>query len=313
MMKKPKTVRLPNLLIAGMSRCGTTSLYHYLKEHPDVFMSPVKEPSFFLSQVRPVPENGIGDDEKKYYSDRDDYGRLFERAGNCRAVGEASSENLYHAEKVIPHIQKHLGNPRIIISLRNPVDRAFSAYTFLISENREFLSFEEGLAQEEKRKRDGWRHIWLYRDAGFYYRGVKAYLENFPEVKVCLFDDLLRDPLSLVQDIFRFLAVDPSFVPDVSARYKTSGIPRSRRINRLFEEPTRMRSLARGVGKLLLKEDRWIKWRDRLKARSYGRAQMKPETRRYLEGVYRDDILKLQGLIGRDLRRWLTPGGSDGA
>jgi Sulfotransferase family len=311
-MTKHGTVRLPNFLIAGMSRCGTTSLYHYLKEHPDVFMSRVKEPSFFLAQFRPVPEGGRGDDKKKYYSDFADYCRLFKKAGKSKVVGEASSENLYHAEKVIPHLWKHLGNPKILISLRNPVDRAFSAYTFLISENREFLSFEEGLAQEEKRKRDGWRHIWFYRDAGFYYRGVKAYLDALSEVKVCLFDDLQRDPFSLVQDIYRFLGVDPSFVPDVRARYKTSGIPRSQRINRLFEEPTRLRSLVRGVGKLLLKEDGWIKWRDRFKARSYGRAEMKPETRRYLEGVYRDDILKLQDLIGRDLSSWLSPRGSGG-
>jgi hypothetical protein len=312
-MNERGTVRLPNFLIVGMSRCGTTSLYHYLKEHPAVFMSRVKEPSFFLAQCRPVPENGIGDDWRKYYKTLEEYGGLFERAGKYKAIGEASSENLYHAEKVIPHIQEHLGNPKIIISLRNPVDRAFSAYTFLISENREFLSFEEGLRQEEKRRADGWRHIWLYRDAGFYFRGVKAYLEKFSEVKVCLFDDLHKSPLSLVQDVYRFLGVDPSYIPDVSARYKTSGIPRSRRINRLFEEPTRLRSLVRGVGKLLLKEDGWVKWRDRLKARSYAEARMKPETRRYLEGVYRDDILKLQDLIGRDLSPWLSPGGSGGA
>lgn len=311
-MEKRRKTRLPNFLIVGMSRCGTTSLYQYLKEHPDVFMSRVKEPSFFLAQFRPVPENGIGDDEKGYYSDLDDYGRLFEKAGNCRAVGEASSENLYHAEKVIPYIQEYLGAPKIIISLRNPVERAFSAYTFLISENREFLSFEEGLAQEEKRKQAGWRHIWFYQDAGFYSRGVKAYLDNFDEVKVCLFDDLRNKPLSLVQDVFRFLDVDPSFAPDVTARYKTSGIPRSRRINRLFEEPTRLRGLVRAVGKLMLTEDGWIKWRDRLKAKSYAKAEMKPETRRYLETVYREDILRLQDLIRRDLSPWLRPGDSSG-
>jgi len=312
-MEKRSPIRMPNFLIVGMCRCGTTSLYHYLKEHPDVFMSRVKEPCFFLAQSRPVPESGIGDNWKKYYQDLDDYRALFERAGNSKAVGEASADNLYHAGKVIPHIHKHLGDPKIIISLRNPVERAFSAYTFLVSENRESLSFEEGLAQEERRKRDGWRHIWLYRDAGFYFPRVKAYLEDFSDVKVCLFDDLKKSPVSLIQDLYRFLGVDPSFVPDVTVRYKTSGIPRSKKINRLFQEPTRLQSLARAVGKLMLKEDGWIKRRDRLKARSYAAAEMKPETRRYLEAVYREDILKLQDLIGRDLGPWLHPGDSGGA
>lgn len=307
-MEKRRNTKLPNFLIVGASRCGTTSLYHYLKGHPDVFMSRIKEPSFFLAQFNPVPEKGIGDDKKKYYKNFDDYGRLFEKAGNSQAIGEASTENLYHAEKAIPYIQKYLGNPKIIISLRNPVERAFSAYSFLLSENREFLSFEEGLEQEEKRRRDGWRQIWFYQDAGFYFRRVKAYLENFGDVKICLFDDLKKTPVSLVQDIFRFLSVDSSFVPDVTMRFKTSGIPRSKKINRFFEEPTRLRSIVRAVGRFILTEDRWIKWRDRLKAKSYAKAEIKAETRKYLENIYREDILKLQDLIRRDLSPWLGPG-----
>lgn len=311
-MKKRGTIRLPNFLIVGMSRCGTTSLFHYLKEHPDVFMSSTKEPSFFLAQFNPVPEKGIGDDERKYYQDVEDYCRLFKKAGNRKAIGEASSENLYHSEKVIPSIQKYLGNPKIIISLRNPVERAFSAYTFLISENREFLSFEEGLEQEEKRRREGWRHIWFYQDAGFYFRGVQAYLENFSEVKVCLLDDLKKGPVSVVQDVYRFLGVDPSFVPNVAVRYKTSGIPRSKKINRLFEEPTRLRKIVRGVGRFLLTEDRWIQWRDTLKNKSYAKAEMKAETRKSLENAYREDLLRLQDLIHRDLSGWLGSGDSSG-
>jgi hypothetical protein len=309
-MEKHRTIKLPNFLIVGASRCGTTSLYHYLKEHPDVFMSRIKEPSFFLSQFNPVPERGIGDDKKKYYQDIDDYRRLFDKAGNSKAIGEASTENLYHSEKVILYIQKYLGNPMIIIALRNPVERAFSAYTFLISEDREFLSFEEGLEQEEKRRRDGWRQIWFYQDAGFYFRRVKDYLENFDDVKICLFDDLKKNPVALVQDIFRFLGVDSSFVPDVTMRYKTSGIPRSKKINRLFEEPTRLRSIVRAVGRFILTEDRWIKWRDRLKDKSYATAEMKAETRKILKNAYRGDILKLQDLIRRDLSRWLGTGDS---
>jgi hypothetical protein len=306
-MKKNMTPRLPNFLLVGANRCGTTSLYYYLKEHPEVHMSSIKEPSFFLSLSFKVPEQGIGDDRREFVTDFNDYCRLFETAGDCKALGEASTENLYHYDKVIPDIKRLLGNPKILISLRNPVERAFSAYTYLISENREFLTFEEGLSQEEKRMRDGWRQIWFYKDAGFYSARVKAYLENFDEVKICLFDDLIVNPLSFVQEVYKFLGVDPSYKPDVKARYKTSGIPRSKKINRLFEEPTRLRSVARAVGKFVLKEDGWTKVRDALKAKSYARAEMKPETRIYLERVYREDILKLEDVIQRDLSAWLKP------
>jgi hypothetical protein len=145
-MTKHKIVRLPNFLIVGASRCGTTSLYHYLKEHPNIFMSSIKEPSFILSQFSKVPKNGIGDDRQDYIDNFDDYCRLFERAGDRKAIGEASSHNLYHYEKAIPTIRKFLGDPKIIIAIRNPVEKAYSAYTFLVSENREYLTFEEGLA-----------------------------------------------------------------------------------------------------------------------------------------------------------------------
>ena len=310
-MGKSEHPRLPNFLIVGANRCGTTSLYHYLKEHPEVFMSRIKEPSFFLAQSFKVPERGIGDDRRQFVTDFDDYCRLFEEAGDCKAVGEASTENLYHYDKVIPYIQRLLGNPKILISLRNPVERAFSAYSFLTSENREYLTFEEGLSQEEKRIRDGWRQIWFYKQAGFYSARVKAYLENFRDVKICLFDDLIRDPLLFIQEVYRFLGVDSSYVPDLKAKYKTSGIPRSKKINRLFEEPSRLRSAAGTVGKFFLREDRWIRLRDTVKAKSYARAEMMPETRKYLEGVYHEEIVRLQDIIQRDLSAWLRPGNSD--
>ena len=107
------------------------------------------------------------------------------------------------------------------------------------------------------------------------------------------------------------MGVNSSHVPNVKARYKTSGIPRSKQVNRLFEEPTRLRSAARAVGKFVFKEDRWIKLRDALKAKSYAKAQMKPETRKYLEGVYHEEIMRLQDIIQRDLSAWLRPRKSD--
>jgi hypothetical protein len=304
-MTEHKKVRLPNFLIVGASRCGTTSLYHYLKEHPDVFMSSIKEPSFILFQFTKVPKNGIGDHRKKYIGNFDDYRKLFEKAGDKKAIGEASSENLYHYERAIPTIQKFLGDPKIIIAIRNPVEKAYSAYTFLVSENREYLTFEEGLAQEEKRRREGWGQIWFYKDTGFFSRSVKAYLESFSNVKICLFDDLKRDPLALVQDAYRFLGVDFSYAPDVRMRYKTSGFPRSKMINKFFAEPTRLRSLARAAGRLIFKENGWIKRRDSLKDKMYAKQEMNPETRKTLENVFRDDIMELQELIQKDLSHWL--------
>ena len=138
-------VLLPNFLVVGAGKSGTTSLYHYLKAHPDVFMSRIKEPGFIVAQFIKMPQSGVGDERQSTVGNFSDYCRLFEDAEGKKAVGEASNDNLYHYERAIPYIKRFFGDIKIIIILRNPVDRAFSAYTYLLRDNREFLTFEEDL------------------------------------------------------------------------------------------------------------------------------------------------------------------------
>ena len=138
-------VLLPNFLVVGAGKSGTTSLYHYLKAHPGVFMSRIKEPGFIFAQFNKMPQSGVGDERQTTVGSFSAYCRLFEDAEGKKAVGEASNDNLYHYERAIPYIKRFFGDIKIIIILRNPVDRAFSAYTYLLRDNREFLTFEEDL------------------------------------------------------------------------------------------------------------------------------------------------------------------------
>jgi len=297
---------LPNFLVVGAAKAGTTSLYHYLKEHPDIFMSRIKEPSFVSAQFLKIPQRGFRRDRKIYVSNFTDYCSLFEDSAGYGAIGEASPENLYFHEKAIGYITHFLGSPKIIMILRDPTERAFSAYMFLMRDNREYLSFEEALNQEEKRRKENWKFIWFYRDVGFYYRQVKAYAEKFGDVKVCLYDDLQRDAVSLVKGIYDFLGVDASYTPNARIRHNVSGIPRSRVLNNFFIEPSRLQSITRSVGKSILKEDSWVRLRERLRAKLLAKSEMKPETRQFLQHTYREDILRLQDLIRRDLSSWLS-------
>ncbi|MGR3310384.1 MAG: sulfotransferase family protein, partial [Candidatus Brocadiales bacterium] len=174
-------IKLPNFLIVGASRSGTTSLYNYLKQHPEVYMSPVKEPRFVIGQQSTkFSYKGIGDEksEKGVIKTIDEYKKLFENVRDEKAIGEASVINLYFYEDAIKLIKKYLGDAKIIIILRNPVERAFSQYLRLRREYRESLSFEDGLKMEEKRLKDGWLPGWHYTRRGFYYNSVKAYMEN---------------------------------------------------------------------------------------------------------------------------------------
>jgi hypothetical protein len=297
---------LPNFLLVGAAKSGTTALYYHLKGHPEIFLSPVKEPCFFSAQILNLPQQGIADEKKFFVKTFPEYCRLFEGAGTQKALGEASADTLYYYEKTIPVIRRILGDPRIIILLRNPVDRAFSAYLHLVRDNRESLSFEAGLAQEEERIRQDWQCMWHYVTRGRYFRQVIAFLEHFSRVLILLYDDFKTDPLAVTRQVCQFLEVDTSYRPaDTHTRYNATGIPRFKTLNQVFLMKNTVQRTLRKLGHLLLGEDGWIKFRENLRGSLFAKATMKPETRAYLQDLFRDDILQLQELLKRDLSAWL--------
>ena len=100
-------VRLPNFLMVGAAKAGTTSVYYYLKQHPEIFMCDPKEPKFILSTFA-KPFKGIGDEKRQDYVVRSlkEYKELFKNAKNKKIIGEASADNLYYSKKSIPAIKK---------------------------------------------------------------------------------------------------------------------------------------------------------------------------------------------------------------
>ncbi len=297
--------KLPNFLIVGAAKAGTTSLYNYLKEHPEIYMSPVKEPKFITSNFLKFPFKGIGDDkvEKNIIKDFGSYTKLFSKVKDEKAIGEASADTLYFYRDSIYYIKKYLGDVKIIILLRNPIDRAFSAYTHLVRDEREYLSFEDALREEENRRRNNWEFIWYYKDVGFYYNQVKAFIENFSEVKICLFDDLKKDSLKVVQDIYKFLGVDDSFVPpNIGIKFNVSVVPKSKFLHKFLTQHNFFKSAIKPFVKGLIPKS--VR-RQILINLNQKNLKMKPETREYLKALYKEDILKLQKLIKRDLSHWL--------
>jgi len=296
---------LPNFLVVGAAKAGTTSIYQYLKQHPDVYMSPIKEPKYFSSVCLDLPFKGPGDGGVglEWALTWDEYLELFAEVKGEKAIGEASADYLYYHDKVIPLIKDRLGNVKIIIILRNPVERAFSAYTYLVRDGRETLSFEEALQAEDDRRRENYSFIWFYKDAGFYYSAVRAYIDAFgkDKVKIYLFEDLKSDAVALMQDIYRFIGVDDTFVPKIQ-RYNVSGVPKSKFLHNFLRKP----SIVKSVAKHLIPERARRNLVLEIQNRNLTKPEMKPETRKRLIGVYRDDIKQLEKLIGRDLSFWVT-------
>jgi Sulfotransferase family len=227
----------------------------------------------------------------------EDYSELFRGA-----AGEASTSYIYF-ERAIERIRRYAPDAKLIAVLRDPAQRAYSNYLLCcVRSGREPLeSFEQALQAEEARIRDNWGPIWHYRQKGFYYGQLKRYFEAFgrDQVKVYLYEeDLKGDPLGMLQDIFRYLGVDDAFVPDVSGKHNVSGVPKnkalltlSRRLNTLI--PTIRTYLPSGLRRYI-KIQVWIE-PPRLSSQVRGR----------LVGEYREDILRLEELIQRDLSGWL--------
>lgn len=295
---------LPNFLILGAAKAGTTSLHHYLGQHPEVFVSSMKEPKYFALKDESLDFQGPSQFiNQSSVTTFEAYCDLFKGVKDEVAVGEASPLYLF-SEKAPERIKETLPEAKLIVILRNPVDRAFSSYTHLLREGFETLDFEESLLKESERIRDRWAPLWYYKSKGFYGEQLKRYTDLFPkeQLKIYLFEDLCQNPLGVVQDIFAYLGVDASFEPDMTMK-NVSGIPKNVALQRLLTRQNPLKT----VGKALLPKQFRKSLSDKVQRQNLsGKPTLKPETRAELLELYRDDIQQLQVLIDRDLSAWLV-------
>lgn len=226
-------MRLPNFLIIGAPRCGTTTLYHAAREHPDIYMSPVKEPLFFGLEGERQPYRGPQDAQG--IRDLDTYLALFADAETEPVVGEASTH--YLALEGVPEaIHARLPSVKLLAILRNPVERALSHWALHVWEGREPLGFKQALEAETDRAQAGWSPAWCYRGLGLYGAQLERYLRLFPpaQLLVVLNDDLERDFPRQLREVWRSLEVATDFQPSLSTRWNAGGLPRNRMLHRVL-------------------------------------------------------------------------------
>jgi hypothetical protein len=302
------TVAHPNFFLVGAPRAGTTSLWHYLRDHPEIHMPSGlagKEPSFFCDLTPPWATA---------YRTYDQYLTLFSRAGRSKAVGDASTNYLIAPESA-GRIHERYPDARIVVILRNPVQRAYSVYRFLCFWGLESATtFEKALALEDERSADeGFRqrmqllsYAFQYVRSSMHAAQLERYLTLFPRerVMVVLYDDLKKDAVATTRGLYRFLQVDEDYEPETDV-HNASEFPLSITFQRavcrrwhghpLFpREPIRRRDrlhfpVAMGINLLLGR---------------YRSGKMRSETRRALTKLFRDDIQKTAALIGRNLDSW---------
>ncbi|NET03831.1 MAG: sulfotransferase [Symploca sp. SIO2B6] len=315
---------MPNFLIIGAAKAGTTALYHYLDQHPDIYMSPKKELNFFAFDGEHPDHGGVSDYKgfKRYEKLRkisvtklDEYQYKFRGATTHKAVGEASPMYLYNP-RTPQRIYDYKSDMRLIAILRNPADRAHSHFAQYVFKGEEPIT---DFAQAIKAEDIDVPHIWWgyrhYVRLGFYYRQLQPYFDLFPPhlIKVFLFEDFQTNPQGLLRDIFEFLGVDSSFVADTASKHNQSLVAKNQTIHRsLGSLETFLRSgnpvnkMLRAVLPSKLKR-LGSQWRVEQAHKNLvkGKPYLSTAVRQQLISIYQDDILKLQELIGRDLSSWL--------
>jgi hypothetical protein len=306
--------RHPNFFIVGAAKAGTTSLYHYLSAHTDIFMSPIKEPNYFAKDVvnrlpvearrvlqlnyRAFVRTGRACDDA-FVPTWDQYCELFSRTGAQCAIGEASTFYLLstHAAK---DIRDACPGAKIIIVLRDPVERAYSHYLMNLragSARGGFLAeFREGLKEGTEE-----RASFVYRSMGMYSRQVERYLRYFPveRVKILLYDDMRSNLNSFVRSVLQFLEVDSDVELVSQERFNRARLPRYPRLNALLLSTGLKKWFARVAPAPAAR----FAWQVFFTDRAVPRLSM--EERAQALPFFRDDIERLQTLIGRNLSRWL--------
>ena len=294
---------LPSFLVLGAQKAGTTSIYDYLAQHPDIFMSPVKEPHFFTYLNVEAPRSSPEEHSRFYrplqpIAQLEDYERLFEGAGGRTIRGEASPSYIY-GPAAPQNIRDIVPDAKLIVILRNPVDRAFSNYQMNRRSGQELLTtFEDAIAAEECRIAEGWGFAWHYLAKGRYAEQLRRYLGVFPadQLKIMLFDDLIADPTSFMRDVYTFVGADSGFVPNVEHSSNVSGVPKNRALS-LVLRPAQL-------------THRWwspfvpIAVRHRVRSATLTRERMLSDTRSRLLAQFDAEITDLGRLIGRDLSSW---------
>ena len=294
---------LPNFLIIGAPRSGTTSLHSYLKQHPQIFLPEFKEPTFFAynPQDQKVVQwyNRLEKAYRGLIRSMDDYEKLFTDTGDALVAGESSTGYLLYPDSC-KNIKKAIPEVKLIASLRNPIDASYSLYNWAYMAKVIYTplhKFSED--QQIKAIKDIDK---IYFNPYFYFRNLKRYYDLFnpAQIKILIFEEWTKSPEPTLKKIFEFLGVDEKFQPEITICYQ-SNIIRSNKIA-FF-----MKTLLRKTGEILTPVSPGLS--GKLQRIAYSKFSKKPpplspNVRKKILKIYKDDIVKLEDLLQKDLSFW---------
>ncbi|MGH9323696.1 MAG: sulfotransferase family protein [Vicinamibacteria bacterium] len=293
-------MKLPNFVVVGAAKSGTTSLYHYLRQHPQVYLPERKELQYFTFDCERKNAHGPGDADvlRHFCATREEYEAHYADT-DAPAVGEVSPSYFFYDEVASQRMREELGDVRIIILLRDPVEKAFSQYMHLVRDNRETLDFHAALEAEAERARRGYAALWRYMESSFYADRLESYLGTFgpDRVRVEFFQDFVENPDRVVRRLFEFLDIDPDFHPQVSRVYNRSGRPRSKLLATFIARSNVVNVVARRALPRSVTEQVKTLF---LKANTGAKDEIPEAARLRLRSCILEDMERVKRILGRD-------------
>lgn len=292
--------KLPNFFIIGVPKAGTTSLYKYMLCNDHVYFPQIKEPHFFSAKY-------LKGKAPHCIDNWNDYKELFSGAGDCKIIGEASVFYFYFYEYSISKIKQKLGSDvSIVLIIRNPVERAFSAYKYALSLNKsENLTFRRALDAEESRIAENKVSPMLhYVNCGMYAERIARWKEAFRNFKVVIFDDLVDNPVKVVNEIFYFLGIENNGQFDFSKKYNTSfGGEWKNPLLGKFVKILVSRSI-RDLGHKMFPTGYQF-FKKRFLEAAMKESLLCQDDKNHLHKIFSNDIERTSKIIHRDLSSWL--------
>ncbi len=293
---------IPNFLIVGAAKSGSTSLYKYLCQHPQIFMPINKEPNFLVADYqlktsRNCPSYKV--DRDRIIFNKNKYFDLFKNVNkNQKMIGESSVTYLYKYEEAIKNIKKYIGDPKIIIILRNPIHRAFSQYSYSCELGFENLSFKDSIKIESDRLKNNWSSTFAYIDQGMYYKQIKAYKESFSNVHFIIFEEFIKNPKNHLKNIYDFLDVDNRFENNFLKNYNKSGVPLNRSVHNFlmhdnfFKKIIRLVFMPFGMKTKLRQINRFFRNLNQVK-----NFRLRNDEYEILNEIYKNEISKIKNYL----------------
>jgi hypothetical protein len=293
---------MPNTFLIGAQKCATTSIYDWASQHPEICAPiSVKDYEYFIRE--------------EYYSDKDLLSSFYNKIYNNEKIIFQGSVHYIYFKEALQRIKDANSEAKFVLILRNPSERAISAYNYAVKFNYENLPIEEAFKIENERIETGDIRTLselTYKTHGLYFKQIDEFLKIFKrsQLHIMLYEDITENPNKVVKELFKFLEVDESFVPEFRTLNNTGKI-KNKWLQKIgFGDSPVRNFIIRKVLRVFLSEDKWARLRffvihaNTKNTNTNYDSLISSELKKELNDFFRQDIENLEKLLKRDLTTW---------